>query len=106
MANLTPAQQAQVEKVKQLIAREVRRSCKGCPTWDEEGKWCYAPQDFSCRKADSILSIEGLEIADSEQTPPINNENDICNTSPRRVFDDTVKEMLKANFKKVIPKDA
>ena len=57
------------------------------------------------KDAASILSDPDILIRADNQTLPHNNENDIMNTSPKRVCNDTQKEMLKSGFVKVEPKE-
>lgn len=47
------------------------------------------------------LKSKGWVQLDTNQSLPINNENDICNTSPRRVCQDTQQNMKNDNWMKV-----
>ena len=65
-------------------------------------KYCGHNSKIGMILADRILAIKGIAIIADDQNLPINTENDICNTSPKRVCDDTMKTMIETNFKKVV----
>ena len=80
MSSLTPAQQAQVEKVREQMARIITKWGSG----QELEYWGECARE--------IISLEGLAIEDEDQT------------IPNELYDH--RDMLKANFVKklVIPK--
>jgi hypothetical protein len=98
MANLTPAQQAQVEKVRKQMASNILDVFY--PDKDELNKLDGSELiilNLQCFKsADFIISLEGLAILDSEQTGVVEVVRDEQSNS--YVLN------IQPNFKKVIPK--
>jgi hypothetical protein len=71
--------------------------------WEQLDKDEKQGVNAQARSLLQFLSNHGVVRLDPDQTLPTNDENDIPNTSPRRVASDTQKEMVKAGWVKVLP---